>query len=69
MKVYNRYLRACGVDVAGTGKYIHPSAYIDTGYAQHIHIGDKCIIGAGTVCGGSIPENFIIVGEKWKVIA
>lgn len=130
MKVYNRYLRACGVDVVGTVKYIHPSAYIDTGYAQHIHIGDNCvlslntvvlahdyslecgmesiglgdlsnekktvkdvyigrnvfvgagsiilpgthigdncIIGAGTVCGGSIPENSIIVGEKWKVIA
>ena len=32
-------------------------------------IGDNCIIGAGTVCSGNIPENSIVVGEKWQIIA
>ena len=32
-------------------------------------IGDNCIIGAGTVCSGDIPENSVVVGGKWKVIA
>ena len=32
-------------------------------------IGDNCIIGAGTVCSGTIPANSVVVGEKWKVIA
>lgn len=130
MKLYNKYLEICGVDIKGTVKYIHSSVYIDTAYANHIHIGDNsvisvnsillahdfsvecglnsiglgdlqneksivkdvyigknvfigcgcvilpgtqigdnCVIGAGTVCSGKIPENSIVVGEKWKVIA
>ena len=129
MKTYNRCLRAYGVDIQGNVKFIHPSVYIDLGYANMIsigdncvisvntiilahdfalecgmasigmenlenekktvnnvhlgenvfvgagciilpgtHIGDNCIIGAGTVCTGEIPDNSIVVGEKWKVI-
>lgn len=33
------------------------------------HIGNNCIIGAGTVCAGNIPDNSVVAGEKWKVIA
>lgn len=130
MKIYNKFLRACGMDIQGNIKFIHSSAYLDTAYASKIHIGhncvlsvntivlahdfslecgmtslglgdlknekklvrdvyigknvfigagcvilpgtrigDNCIIGAGTVCSGNIPENSIVVGEKWKVIA
>jgi len=130
MKIYNKYLYSCGMDIDGTIKYIHSSVHIDTAYARNIHIGDNCvmsvntillahdfsiecgmnsiglgdlnnekkivrdvyigknvfigarctilpgtrigdncIIGAGTVCSGNIPENSIVVGEKWKVIA
>ena len=129
MKTYNKYLRACGVDINGNIKFIHPSVYLDTGYASKIHIGDNCvmsvntillahdfslecglssvglgdlnnekkivkdvyignnvfigagciilpgtrigdncIIGAGTVCLGIIPDDSVVVGEKWKVI-
>lgn len=130
MKIYNRYLRACGAEVTGNIKFIHSSVYIDTAYASHIHIGDNCVIsvnsiilahdfsvecgmqalglgdlknekkivsdvyignnvfisagciilpgtqigencviGAGTVCSGTIPDDSIIVGSKWKVVA
>ena len=130
MKVYNSYLKACGMKIDGTIKFIHSSVYIDVGYAPHIHIGNNCvlsvntvvlahdfslecgmnsiglgdlndekkivndvhigqnvfvgagciilpgthignncIIGAGTVCAGYIPENSVIVGEKWKKMA
>ena len=31
-------------------------------------IGNNCIIGAGTVCSGTIPDDSIIVGEKWKIM-
>lgn len=129
MKTYNKYLRACGVDINGNVKFIHPSVYLDTAYASKIHIGDNCvisvnsivlvhdfsiecgmnsigkgdlnnekktindvyignnvfigagciilpgtrigdncIIGAGTVCSGFIPDDSVVVGEKWKVI-
>ena len=130
MKVYNKFLRACGMDITGKIKYIHSSVHVDVAYAPRIHIGDNCvfsintvilahdfsvecgmaavglgdlenekkivrdvhignnvfvgagciilpgtqigdncIVGAGTVCSGVIPENSIVVGEKWKVIA
>jgi len=130
MKIYNEYLRACGMDVTGQIKFIHSSVYIDLGYAAHMHvgdgcvmsvntvvlahdfsvecgmnalgmgdltnekkivsdvyigknvfvgagciilpgthIGDNCIIGAGTVCSGNIPDDSVVVGEKWKIIA
>lgn len=130
MKIYNKYLEACGVEITGKVKFIHSSAYIDTAYGTHIHIGDKCvisvntiilahdysaecgmnsigmgdltnekkilkdvyidenvfigagciilpgthigkncIIGAGTVCSGLIPDNSVVVGNKWNVIA
>ena len=130
MKIYNMYLRTCGMEIDGNIKFIHSSAYIDTAYASRIHIGDNCvlsvntvvlahdfsiecgmtsiglgdlknekkivrdvyigknvfigagcvilpgtriedhcIIGAGTVCSGTIPENSVVVGGKWKVIA
>lgn len=130
MKIYNKFLRACGMDIDGNIKFIHSSVYLDTAYAGKIHvgdncvmsvdtivlahdfsiecgmsavglgdltnekkmvkdvyigknvfigarctilpgthIGDNCIIGAGTVCSGRIPENSVVVGEKWKVIA
>ena len=129
MKVYNKYLRECGVDVSGHIKYIHPSVLIDLGYSKNIHIGDKfvisvnsiilahdysvecgmesiglgdlsdekkvvkdvyigrnvfigagcvilpgthigndCIIGAGTVCSGTIPDNSVVVGGKYKIL-
>ena len=129
MKTYNKYLHACGMDIYGDVKYIHPSVYIDMGYATKIHIGDNCvisvnsiilahdfsiecgmnaiglgdltnekkivndvfigdnvfigagcvilpgthignncIIGAGTVCSGTIASDSVVVGEKWKVI-
>lgn len=130
MKTYNKYLTACGVNVNGSVKYIHPSVSIDIGYANRIHIGDNCVIsinsiilahdfslecgmnaiglgdssnekkivndvyigdnvfvgagciilpgthigndcivGAGTVCSGIIPDNSVIVGDKWSVIS
>ncbi len=130
MDLYNRFLRACGMDIDGRIKFIHSSVYLDTAYAARIHIGDNCvisvntvvlahdfslecgmtalgkgdlnnekkivrdvyigknvfigaqcvilpgtrigdncIIGAGTVCSGSIPENSVVTGEKWKVVA
>ena len=130
MKIYNSYLRACGMDIDGNIKFIHSSVYLDTSYASHIHIGDNCvisvqtvvlahdfsiecgltsiglgdlnnekkivrdvhigknvfigagciilpgtcigdncIIGAGTVCSGNIPENSIVTGDKWRVVA
>lgn len=31
------------------------------------NIGDHCIIGAGVVCKGTIPENSVILGEKYKI--
>lgn len=130
MNIYNAYLRSCGVDITGKIKFIHSTVYMDTMYAEHIHIGDNCvlsvntivlahdyslecgmtsiglgdlnnekktigdvyignnvfigcgcivlpgttigdncIIGAGTVCSGKIPNRSVVVGEKWKVIA
>ena len=130
MKIYNKYLRACGMEINGNVKFIHSSVYLDLGYASNIHIGDNCvlsvntiilahdfsvecgmnaiglgdlsnekklvkdvhigdnvfvgcgciilpgtrignncIIGAGSVCSGVIPDNSIITGEKGKVIA
>ena len=32
-------------------------------------IGDNCIIGAGVVCSGKIPENSVIVSEKYKILS
>ncbi len=32
------------------------------------NIGDHCIIGAGVVCKGTIPENSVVVGEKNKIL-
>ena len=32
------------------------------------HIGNDCIIGAGTVCYGAIPDNSVVVGGKYRVI-
>lgn len=49
MKIYNKYLRACGVDIVGNIKYIHPSSYIDVGYARNIHIGENCVLSLNTV--------------------
>lgn len=49
MKRYNKYLRACGVDIEGNIKYIHPSVYIDVGYADRIHIGDGCVISVNSI--------------------
>ena len=130
MTIYNKYLRACGMDITGQIKFIHSSVYIDIGYASHMHIGDgcvvsvntvvlahdfsiecgmtslglgdltnekkivrdvyigqnvfigagcvilpgthigdNCIIGAGTVCSGHIPDDSVVVGEKWKIVA
>ena len=129
MKRYNTYLSAAGVQVSGNVKFIHPSVYIDMGYANNISlgnncvisintvilahdyslecgmtaigrgnpsdekkfvrdvcignnvfigagciilpgakIGDNCIIGAGTVCKGTIPENSVIAGAKNRII-
>lgn len=129
MRAYNRFLKVYGVDVSGDVKYIHPSVYIDVGYARNIHIGDNCvisvnsvllahdysvecgmtaigrgdrnnekklvkdvyigknvfigagciilpgthigdncIIGAGTVCSGMIPDNSVVVGEKYRIL-
>lgn len=129
MKIYNKFLKTCGMDIVGNIKYIHPSVYLDTGYSSKIHIGDNCVIsvnsiilahdfslecgmsaigkgdldnekkivsdvyigenvfigagcivlpgthignncivGAGTVCSGVIPNDSIVVGDKWKVI-
>ena len=31
-------------------------------------IGNNCIVGAGTVCSGIIPDNSVIAGNKWRVI-
>lgn len=31
-------------------------------------IGDNCIIGAGVVCSGKIPENSVIVGAENRII-
>lgn len=130
MKIYNKFLLACNMDIDGNIKFIHSSVYLDTAYASKIHIGDNCvisvntvvlahdfsiecgmtsiglgdiknekklvrdvyigknvfigagcvilpgthigdncIIGAGTICSGNIPEDSVVVGEKWKVIA
>ena len=49
MKIYNAYLRACGADVDGTIRYIHPSSYFDFSYASHIHIGDNCAFSLNTI--------------------
>jgi len=48
MKIYNKYLRACGVDIVGNIKYIHPSSYIDVGYARNIHICENCVLSLNT---------------------
>ena len=31
-------------------------------------IGDHCIIGAGVVCTGTIPDNSVVVGAKHRII-
>ncbi len=44
MKLYNRYLRAVGIDLKGTPRYIHPSVYFDgKGYSK-THLGDNTVI-------------------------
>lgn len=49
MKIYNEYLRSCGMHICGTIKYIHSSVYIDTAYAHCIHIGDNCVISINSI--------------------
>ena len=49
MRLYNKYLRACGMDVSGTIKFIHSSVYLDTAYAHNIHIGDNCVLSVNTI--------------------
>lgn len=49
MELYNRYLKACGADIQGRIKFIHSSAYLDTAYASHIHVGDNCVISVNSI--------------------
>lgn len=49
MKFFNQYLKLCGMDVSGTIKFIHSSVYLDTAYAQNIHIGDNCVLSVNTI--------------------
>lgn len=49
MRIYNKYLKACGMDICGTIKYIHSSVHIDTAYATHIHVGDNCVISVNSI--------------------
>ena len=48
MKIYNKFLRACGMDIDGNIKFIHSSVYMDTAYSSSIHIGDNCVISVNT---------------------
>ena len=44
MRLYNRYLRAVGIDLKGTPRFIHPSVYFDgKGYSK-IHLGNNTVI-------------------------
>ena len=49
MQIYNKYLRACGVDVEGNVKFINSSVYLDTAYGTKIHIGDNCVMSVNTI--------------------
>lgn len=49
MKIYNKYLRACGMDIQGNIKFIHSSVYLDTSYASRIHISDNCVISVNSI--------------------
>lgn len=49
MKIYNQYLRVCGMDVEGNVKFIHSSVYLDTAYGSKIHIGDNCVMSVNTI--------------------
>lgn len=44
MKMYNRYLKVIGVDLKGTPRFIHPSAYLDGKGYEKTHIGDNVVI-------------------------
>ena len=49
MKIYNKYLRTAGVKVRGNVKFIHPSVHMDMGYANHIFLGDNCVISVNSI--------------------
>lgn len=49
MKRYNAYLRMAGVRISGNVKFIHPSVHVDMGYANHISLGDNCVISINSV--------------------
>ena len=49
MKIYNKFLRSCGMDIDGNIKFIHSSVYLDTAYASYIHIGDNCVMSVNTI--------------------
>lgn len=76
------YSIECGMTAIGLGDlrnekkivqqvYIGNNVFVGAGCVilPGTRIGDNCIIGAGTVCSGNIPENSIVVGEKCRVIA
>lgn len=44
MRAYVKHLRRCGVRIAGTPKYIHPSAYFDGNDYSKISFGDNITI-------------------------
>lgn len=49
MKEYNSYLSFVGLDCISGIKYIHPTAYIDLGYASHIHIGENLVVSINSI--------------------
>ena len=50
--------------------YIGDNVFIGAGciILPGTRIGNNCIVGAGTVCSGIIPDNSVIAGNKWRVI-
>ena len=76
------YSLECGMASIGLGDlenekkivcdvYIGRNVFVGAGciILPGTQIGDNCIIGAGTVCSGQIPENSVIVGNTWRSIA
>lgn len=75
------YSLECGMTATGLGDmndekkivrevHIGNNVFIGAGciILPGTNIGDHCIIGAGTVCKGTIPDNSVVVGEKNKII-
>ena len=76
------YSIECGMAAIGEGDnnnekkfvrdvYIGDNVFIGAGciILPGTKIGNNCIIGAGTVCGGVIPDNSVVIGTKCNVVA